>query len=69
MSMKLAQYGHELNGLAEKLDEYRLAQESLAFCYTVYRDYTVGDKAANDHMDVHKATKQLLDAINRILQV
>lgn len=67
--MKLFEYGRELNGLGEKLDRLRLAQESLQFCLTVYRDYTVGGKAANYHMDADRAAAQLIDATNTILKI
>jgi len=67
--MKLAQYAHEINGLGEKLDEFRRAQQSLKFCLEVWRDYTVGGRAANEHMDEGRALAQLLQSINEVIRL
>jgi hypothetical protein len=71
--MKLTDYGSDLCGLGHRIDEMRLAQESLAFCLRVYREYNspmLGQRLPpNEHMDADKARNQLLDAIDRILKV
>jgi hypothetical protein len=54
--------------LTGKLDEIRLAQDSLAQCAEVFQLYTTTEPA-NEYMDADKARNQLLDSIFRILQV
>lgn len=51
------------------LDEFRLAQQSLAFCVEVWREYRDGWRSANEHMDEHKALDQLLQAIDLVVQL
>jgi hypothetical protein len=58
--MKLYEHVPNMHSLAEKLDELRLAQESLSFCRTVFEDYTVWCRPPNEHMDADKATAQHL---------
>jgi hypothetical protein len=67
--MKLANFENILlNDLAGMLDNARLAQESLKFCYQVYRNYTVGGRPANEHMDATRALAQLEDAVRRMIE-
>jgi hypothetical protein len=69
MTKQLHEYGRDLAPLAEKLDELRCAQSSLAFCRDVYRAYRIDGRPANEHMDAEKAQAQLLYAIDRVLRV
>ena len=69
MPRQLHEYGRDLGPLADKLDELRLAQSSLAFCRDVYRDYCIDGRRATEHMDADKAQAQLIYAINRVLKI
>lgn len=67
--MRLIEAARDLGALADKLDQFRLAQESLTFCLDVYRRYNsamTDREPANEHMDADKARTQLLEAVKRM---
>lgn len=67
--MKLAEHAADLSGLGNKIDDFRLAQDRLAFCAEVFERYSEGRETANEHMDADKARRQLLDAVHCMLKV
>lgn len=68
--MRLIEAARDLSSLADKLDEFRMEQESLSFCLDVYLRYNsaMSDREpANEFMDADKAKSQLLDSIKRMV--